>query len=163
MLHEDQFHEQLPMFVSAREVKEHYIPGDSPGDLPGSPGAEHLWDRKLRMSQRRDLYGSVEKEGVKDPVWAGIAPSGERVLWEGHHRTSSQFDANPERLMPILYGRAQERYTGEPVTAPTTTSSKVKHFMEQLRGINNPEDDSLAPSPSEMTRYYTELGHGSSS
>lgn len=72
--------------------------------------AEKMWTSKRFRADRTGLAESIRSEGVHEPVkimhgWYGAAGRGP-VLYEGHHRTISQFDADPDRLMPVQHKEA---------------------------------------------------------
>lgn len=114
MLNGAQF-EQLPMFMSAREIHDHIPPGDliNAGDTP-----EDLYARKLRQAKTyrynddggKTLHESIAVEGVKEPVtiWSH---HGFLRLGEGHHRVAVGMGTDPDRLLPVTHdSRAAEKY-----------------------------------------------------
>ena len=62
---------QLPMFMSAREIKSQYDPwhGDFEYDEDGNEETpRELWDRKYEESKESGVHLSVVEGGVKRPV-----------------------------------------------------------------------------------------------
>lgn len=89
-LNESQFYEQLPMFATARELRE------------GNATEGDWWEDKHDEAWDTGLYHSVAMEGVHKPV--NIRPSPgrhERWLINGHHRVAAQYDADPDALVPL--------------------------------------------------------------
>src|SRR5262245_11313378 len=96
---------QLPMFMTAREIKEGYQP-DTYGRLPGSATrhggperSEEVWYRKLRESKYPEdegpsLHESIAAEGVHVPLHLSLqfGSEGKRVVVEGQHRLAAQHD-----------------------------------------------------------------------
>ncbi len=106
MLNKDQFHEQLPMFVSAREIKEQY----HPLDYMEHRTKDEFWQDKLEESKvkaewsKQSTYRSVGREGVKRPVQIYIDPAtGQKNLGQGHHRVISQYEQGPDELIPATF------------------------------------------------------------
>jgi hypothetical protein len=109
--------EQLPMFMSAREITQQYAPAETDKHwLSGSQRSEssdELWDRKakeaetgvygdrpykLRSGERGTLYDSIKEEGIEKPV-----PLGRTQVIDGHHRVAAQFAIDPDKQVPVTH------------------------------------------------------------
>lgn len=96
---------QLPMFMSAREIKSQYDPwhGDFEDDYE-TPG--ELWDRKYEESVDFGYHMTIPKEGVRrpvalevvDPWWNG---NKKPEIMGGHHRIEVMSRHKPDSLMPV--------------------------------------------------------------
>lgn len=99
---------QLPMFMSAREIKSQYDPwhGDFEDDYETS---DELWDRKYQeatLGKEPTLDKQVLREGVKrpvalevvDPWWNG---NKKPEIMGGHHRIEVMSRHRPDALMPV--------------------------------------------------------------
>ena len=99
---------QLPMFMSAREIKSQYDPwhGDFEDDYETS---DELWDRKYQeatLGKEPTLDKQVLREGVKrpvalevvDPWWHGDKKP---EIMGGHHRIEIMARHKPDALMPV--------------------------------------------------------------
>lgn len=103
--------EQLPMFMTARDLYNNTQPGDARESAP------QMWNSKLREarvpgsaedSSGASLRDSVRSSGVRTPVtvlhggWiAGYQDSDKPILWNGHHRVVSAINTNPDQLVPV--------------------------------------------------------------
>lgn len=130
-LNGEQFH-QLPMFMSANEIKSNYqsLPGDRKESGPWHDMKvetdEQLYSRKANEAKHRgkgsrsggpSLYQSIAKEGVKDPIPLSVNPPSENNPWIGHktrdfttpevvggqHRIAVMGETQPDTLMPVLH------------------------------------------------------------
>jgi len=96
--------EQLPMFLTAQQVKDRYSPGDFFGrGKRGSSAETEFWDEKYSQAAGSDsgfwggLKASIEREGgVRTP----IEVSKEQLL-NGHHRVAVLAKDHPDWLMPV--------------------------------------------------------------
>lgn len=70
------------------------------------------YEAKLEAYENPDnsLYNSIKREGVKSPIslndpgnYNRFGESGKPQVAGGHHRLASQFDQDPEKLMPVLH------------------------------------------------------------
>lgn len=119
-----QFH-QLPMFMSAREIRDQYqaLDGDRHHAVPdfgsgipldkGTPETDdELFDRKAEEADSRRapdgdyLYDSIAKHGVLSPVLlrapgGGTGSLGKPEILGGHHRVAVMHDIRPDELMPV--------------------------------------------------------------
>lgn len=100
---------QLPMFMSAREIKSQYDPwhGDFEIHEDGSEETpRELWDRKYLESMDYGHHMTIPKEGVRNPValevthpwWNG---SKKPEIMGGHHRIEVMSRHRPDALMPV--------------------------------------------------------------
>ena len=95
--------QQLPMFMSAREIKSRYSPW--PGDFEehedgSAESPREVWDRKYNESLDFGLHRSVLKDGVKHPV-ALQAGGADPLIMGGHHRIEVMSRNRPDALMPV--------------------------------------------------------------
>jgi hypothetical protein len=91
--------EQLSMFATARDLRHNYTPGDYSADAhDGDP--ENMWEQKHDEAWEDGLYHQVSDEGVKTPVTVWHTDTS-RNLHDGHHRVAAQYDADPDRLIPL--------------------------------------------------------------
>ena len=99
---------QLPMFMSAREIKSQYDPwhGDFEDDYETS---DELWDRKYQeatLGKEPTLDKQVLREGVKRPVALEVVHpwwNGDKKpeIMGGHHRIEIMARHKPDALMPV--------------------------------------------------------------
>lgn len=100
---------QLPMFMSAREIRDQYEPwhGDFEYHEDGSQETpQELWDRKYQESMDFGYHMTIPKEGVKRPValevvhpwWNG---NKKPEIMGGHHRIEVMARHKPDALMPV--------------------------------------------------------------
>ena len=100
---------QLPMFMSAREIKSQYDPwhGDFEIHEDGSEETpRELWDRKYEESMDFGYHMTIPKEGVRrpvalesvDPWWNG---NKKPEIMGGHHRIEVMARHKPDALMPV--------------------------------------------------------------
>lgn len=112
-----QFH-QLPMFMTAHELRNETTPGDFVASRFGVPqNAEDMWSRKLRESKEVTrvpaewgpewqpesipLHESIRKNGIKSPVSVGYDARGVTTLKDGHHRVAVAASISPHYLVPV--------------------------------------------------------------
>lgn len=91
---------QLRMFMTAREMVGELAPGDVEGH--GTP--ERMWKDKRADNKIEGIDLHIKANGVHVPVDVmhrdgGAAP----MLWDGHHRTISAYDSDPESLVPVMH------------------------------------------------------------
>ena len=101
---------QLPMFMSAREIKSQYMAWGGDREPTGDEGEietdEELFDRKYKEAVADGLHHSVLSEGVKRPValevthpwWNG---NKKPEIMGGHHRIEVMARHKPDALMPV--------------------------------------------------------------
>jgi hypothetical protein len=94
----DQF-EQLPMFMSAREIHRNFAPGDRGGEI-GPHADARIWNKKLQEAKDEGLESSVRQQGVQKPVDLELA--GQSVL-NGHHRIAAAVHTGADQLVPVLH------------------------------------------------------------
>ena len=116
------FHGQLPMFMTAGEIKKHYRPyeGDYLDPEDTSHGGEEteseLWDRKLRQSsldkpqflvEGKTLRAHIKEHGVQEPVELDVRsadyPESRSQVLSGHHRIASAAADRPNDLIPVRF------------------------------------------------------------
>lgn len=116
------------MFMSASELRNETSPGDFVPRQFGVPqNVEDMWDRKLRESQTtrqhddywnhgsESLAESIQREGVKDPVWLTHQRGMPRpTLSDGHHRVAAAFRMNPHYLMPVEHSEGVSLHRYQP-------------------------------------------------
>lgn len=117
------------MFMSPREIGDYVT---QYGDLPAeATGMQHDKAGRYKVENAMDsgMYRSIEAEGVKKPVeiahFGSDYPSenqrGQRALANGHHRTFSQAQADPDRLMPVIHNEGWQS-GGETAAFPVTAT-----------------------------------------
>lgn len=103
---------QLPMFMSAREIRSQYSPW--PGDrfevqtrqgLRDETDAE-MWNRKRRQASQGSLDRKILSEGVRNPVYLESPDPKEPLdrgpyLLGGHHRIAVMSEHKPDALVPV--------------------------------------------------------------
>lgn len=98
--------EQLPMFMTARDIHRTITPGDMGGfDKPAQMWADKLAESKVDNADDgtdRTIWQSVKDEGVRSPVDIAHRPSGP-MLWDGHHRVVSALNTDPDQYVPVLH------------------------------------------------------------
>jgi hypothetical protein len=112
--------QQLPMFMTARDIDRQYDPNEGDRNVDESTGwvetTDELWDRKAQEAKQDasgvgdglSVHDSVLRHGVKSPVWLyhdersiqGDLPT----VGNGHHRVAVLLHNDPDRLMPVLHG-----------------------------------------------------------
>ena len=114
-----QFH-QLPMFMSAREIRSQYQALDGDRDLVyGADGEEHdenddqLFERKYDEAHDTEdadsghtLADSVRWDGVRNPIslqTGGFGVYGKPQVLGGHHRLAVMEEHRPDDLMPVAH------------------------------------------------------------
>lgn len=112
---------QLPMFMTARELRHETTPGDFVARKFGVPqSVEDMWDRKTRESEspRNDYWNDsneslaalIRREGVKEPVWLTHERGMPRpTLSDGHHRVAAAHRINPNSLLPVEHSEGVNR------------------------------------------------------
>lgn len=130
---------QLPMFLTAKEIKDNYYP--LPGDfISATETREDLWKRKAQESRegspgdarkkttKETLADSIAREGVRNPVTLGMEPNrgmgaDKPFVYGGHHRVATAAQINPNMLVPVTNaegrfdsttGRKQDQREGNP-------------------------------------------------
>jgi len=103
---------QLPMFMTAREIRSQYAPweGDRETNEHGHMETdEQMWARKRHeasLGVEPTLDKQVMREGVKNPIplqhvdpwWSGNAKP---QLMGGQHRVAVMYEHRPDALMPV--------------------------------------------------------------
>lgn len=108
--------EQLPMFVTARHVRENFEHMDLPYAAKSAaekPTLDMLYARKIEDFEKTPEYynwdpRSVRNEGVRVPIKVSLT-NGTPQLTDGHHRVALQHEADPDRLIPVEYDSAEAR------------------------------------------------------
>jgi hypothetical protein len=130
----DQQFKQLPMFMSARDIKANYdpLPGDREVVGDGWTGArdetnDEVWERKAEEAENDGLYDDIVNRGaVTHPVHLSAMDAGgkansrarlghdnEQVLG-GHHRIAVMGEEAPDDLIPVLHHRNIFEAQGHP-------------------------------------------------
>lgn len=107
-LSEALFYGQLPMFMTGKEIKEHFAPryGDQYGSgISRTEG--QLWSKKLREATNRKtedgtLRKSIAAKGVQEPVDLDL-PSNrwKPEVINGHHRIAVAARDMPDTPIPV--------------------------------------------------------------
>jgi hypothetical protein len=98
---------QLPMFMTAGEVKQHYSVHGEEMENHNVKDDYELWNKKskeshMRFGKPKSRYEIFKKEGVKHPVEIGYSQEyPEGYIGEGHHRIASMEKIDPKRLMSV--------------------------------------------------------------
>lgn len=107
-LSEALFHGQLPMFMTAGEIKQHFDPRY--GDRYGRGISEtegKFWGRKLQEATRRKtedgtLRKSIREKGVQEPVALDLPSRRSKPeIIEGHHRVAVAAKDAPNAMLPV--------------------------------------------------------------
>ena len=99
-----QFHEQLPMFMTAHEINQH-----KKGDYEAYKtvlGYRHPAEMMADKKSEADFSGltkDVAKHGVQHPVTLWHDDGGSKTLTDGHHRLAAALATDPHRLMPVQH------------------------------------------------------------
>lgn len=100
--------QQLPMFMTAHEIKSQYRPWQADRRAVEVPDPDightyrmetdsELWDRKAREAPDHGLTKTSVKHGIHTPV-----PLLEgREVWDGHHRVAAAAVHTPDSLIPV--------------------------------------------------------------
>ena len=111
---------QLPMFMTAQELKTEVTPGDFKASHYGVPqNVNDMWSKKYRESQTRPadpfvwdtpdqprLSKSIKRDGVKNPVDVWHYDD-EQILADGHHRVATAHAISPNYLIPVEHTERQ--------------------------------------------------------
>ena len=120
----DNLNQQLQMFMTPREMMNGAVThaNDVWGPEGPSPMNDFMLDKhsvwrekRIRNTRHTGLTASVAAEGVHEPLqifhdtpagkkargFAGDDPRG--MLRNGHHRFLAQYDADPDRYMPVTH------------------------------------------------------------
>lgn len=99
-----QFHEQLPMFMTAHEIDQHKK-GDFEygGVLHNDANIEDFHARKLAEAHSSGLASSIAKEGIKEPLTLWHAQDGSKTVTDGQHRLAVMLDKDPHQLLPVSH------------------------------------------------------------
>jgi len=92
--------EQLPMFMTAKELKNEVTPDDW---RAGGPSLDSLWRRKAREAEKSGLTESIRKDGVQEPVEVVHRGETHRYLVDGHHRVAAASKVGPKTLLPVRH------------------------------------------------------------
>ena len=98
---------QLPMFMTAHELKTDVTPGDFKASHYGVPqNVNDMWSKKHRESTERGLHDSIRKKGVSTPVdvWQY---DDKPILADGHHRVATAHTISPNYLLPVEHTERQ--------------------------------------------------------
>lgn len=122
-----QFH-QLPMFMSAREIRsnyqaldadrEDYTDWDDPDEPTTQETDDDLFDRKYEEAtvntfhspnDSRSLADAIVEDGVKNPISLQVpdlnGSQGKPQILGGHHRVAVMEIYKPDSLMPVEHFR----------------------------------------------------------
>ena len=106
---------QLPMFMTAHEIKTHYEPHEEEYEHNEDTG--DVWNRKLKESktkgpkETKSRFQRFKEEGIKNPIEIGFPAylgKGEGAIYEGHHRVASMEKIDKNRLLPVEYKDPKE-------------------------------------------------------
>jgi hypothetical protein len=107
--------QQLPMFMSAREIQEQ----TTPGDKEPTQRTSSFWAHKRREAESLDavkgaggptLAESIRSGGVQQPVELGWASTLVRPeLANGHHRVAVA--AKSDQLVPVMHDAGETPWT----------------------------------------------------
>jgi hypothetical protein len=136
LLNPDQFTpQQLPMFVSARDIHDNYIHGDNKTS-GWTKSASAFNEHKETLDE---TYARKQKENSDsrkyDPGYNPDRPTtpldvsvhkGEPVLWNGHHRQVETYHRNPDELLPVIH-------TSRPY-AWDESAEESKHYGQRVAG-----------------------------
>jgi len=94
-------YQQLSMYMPAHEIAKMTMGDRRPGDT----GTASVLARKLAHAKKdwvgsSDLYESIKKSGVQEPVQIRHGMYGS-TLEDGHHRVAAAMDINPNMIIPI--------------------------------------------------------------
>lgn len=104
--------EQLPMFMSAHEIRSKYQPleadheeiedYDEATDHYSSTRetSDELWDRKAEEADDWGLTDNIREHGVHTPIPLNV-DNGQ--LANGHHRVAAMNDIDHHQLLPVLH------------------------------------------------------------
>jgi len=116
--------EQLPMFMSAREIMRKYEPLGHDKEMDRAPleSNKTLWSRKLDYAKSWGFPEELKRDGVQEPVELGLHAGhhywthnedGEinkspyvtkkPEIMSGHHRVISMMYAAPDTYMPVTH------------------------------------------------------------
>lgn len=100
--------EQLPMFMTARELRH----GVESSDFLGK-GSDEQWNDKASRATRTSsgaddnstLAEHIAKHGVMQPVavYHSSTVAGSKWLQNGHHRVATAYSQNPDSLIPVRH------------------------------------------------------------
>lgn len=100
---------QLPMFMTATEIKQNFYPHADEYNDYEEP--HDLWHRKLKESKQtpykngKSRYSIFKEEGVQHPVDLRHDTA---EIYEGHHRIASMEKIDPKRLMAVNFIEPKE-------------------------------------------------------
>lgn len=117
--------QQLPMFMTAGEIKDTVRPGDA----EGYDSESDMWSAKTdeshvegssvdhsapNRSGALSLADSVAREGVREPVGIFHEDDGP-MLGDGHHRVATAYAQGPGRYVPVEHHESMRSGYGVPV------------------------------------------------
>jgi len=112
--------EQLPMFMTGKEIKEQYTPADYDPNYGEFADEKEFWDSKLDEANQSGLTQSIKEEGVKTPVILNLDG---KTIDNGHHRVAAT-TASPDddKYIPVIHAEDQndsydiyeDKYLGDP-------------------------------------------------
>ena len=97
-----QFHEQLPMFMTAHEIDKHEK-GDRGLFAHSDESDATLHARKFDEAKQSGLASNLSKEGVKEPLTIWHDADGSKTLTDGHHRLAVMLQHNPHQFLPVQH------------------------------------------------------------
>lgn len=117
-------YDQLQMFMTPKEITSKWEPlygdrlvGESDSDFwkrTASEGKEMDVRGDERFGDEESLYGSVSREGVKNPVHLGWDDNRPDQILGGHHRIAAAMDTAPDSVIPVLHHEGtQPKHAGK--------------------------------------------------
>lgn len=113
--------EQLPMFMTGKEIRAKYSPADYDEYYGEFDNEKDFWKNKLVQAKQSGLTQSIKDEGgVKTPV---ILKLDGNFIDEGHHRVAVMSTRpNDNKYMPVIHSENQDdsikiyedKYLGDP-------------------------------------------------
>lgn len=95
--------EQLPMFMSGREIADTFQAGE--GDKRPGESSDETFGHKFQEARHEGLADQIATEGVKQPIEITheVGTEGRKQILDGHHRAAVARVADPDRLVPVLH------------------------------------------------------------
>jgi hypothetical protein len=99
-----QFH-QLPLFMTAREIKARYRPSPADKERVKEDGdrwetPEETWSRKAQEARETGHAADIMKEGPTGQINIEVARG---MVIDGHHRTGFMAEYDPDRPMAVRF------------------------------------------------------------
>jgi hypothetical protein len=153
--------EQLPMFMSGREITQQYAPAEDDKHWINSKqrfeNSDELWGRKAQESETGGhggrsyrlnsgelgtLHESIKENGVQSPI-----PLGRTQVIDGHHRVASQFAIDPDKQIPVTHRE------GGLLELRAEKVESEKRYAEQHRAQMRANYEADKPSADERAEY----------